>query len=214
MSKRLHDTFRWDKPEFRKLPPKIKCAIGYIRSKCNNAGIWTLDLDTLSYFVGEQITEQDFNILLNDTLTFIGDNKYLLNDYFEIQFGRSNNSPAYLSALKELEKHIDVEQLPNSYLTVIKNKTKNKNNNKNNIYRDRECEGKGDENCHRPVMTSGELLNAIRLFGRNNGSQARIALGGASWELIEANGGWARMCDLTPKDIDYKFRQPQLLRKD
>lgn len=41
MSKRLTDTDLWDKEWFMALPPRLKCAVKFIRDKCDLAGVWS-----------------------------------------------------------------------------------------------------------------------------------------------------------------------------
>ena len=55
MSKRFTCSEKWDDPWFRKLPVKYKVFWEYIFTKCNLIGIWIVDLETASYFIGEEI---------------------------------------------------------------------------------------------------------------------------------------------------------------
>lgn len=59
MSKRLTDTEKWDKEWFMSLPPKLKCAVQFIRDKCDLTGVWSPNWKLISIYVTEQITKEE-----------------------------------------------------------------------------------------------------------------------------------------------------------
>ena len=59
MAKRFTDTDKWKKSWFRKLPPRLKCAWFFICDSCDHAGVFSLDMDSLVFHVGEEISEDE-----------------------------------------------------------------------------------------------------------------------------------------------------------
>ncbi len=117
-AKRLTDTGKWDQAWFRQLSPKLKTINDYICDKCDHAGIWEMDLETLSFFVNEKTPDgillpvtlheifQAFNgkvrLVRNDKLFLEGSAlfQYKLKSLSELRF----NNNAHSSAIKILEK--------------------------------------------------------------------------------------------------------------
>jgi hypothetical protein len=54
--KRFTDTAVSRRPWFRKLSPRLKCAVRFLFDECDNAGVWIIDMDTMEHFVGEPVT--------------------------------------------------------------------------------------------------------------------------------------------------------------
>lgn len=117
-AKRLTDTGKWDQAWFRQLSPKLKTINDYICDKCDHAGIWEIDLETLSFFVNEKNSDglllpvtlpeifQAFNgkvrLVRNDKLFLEGSAifQYKLKSLADLKF--TNN--AQMSVIKILEK--------------------------------------------------------------------------------------------------------------
>lgn len=106
MAKRFTDTAKWDKGWFRRLSPKMKCAWEYITDRCDHAGVWDLDFETLSFFVGE-------DVCLEEALTAFGSRACLADDetklvipgFVEFQYGHLNpENRVHKSVLQRLEK--------------------------------------------------------------------------------------------------------------
>ena|SRR3990167_2160865 len=89
MPKRLTDTAKWDKIWFRKLEPVYKCLWVYICDRCDHAGIWEVDFETASYYIGQSLDQNQVKQVFNKQ--YIGLNegsRWLLKDFIFFQYGR------------------------------------------------------------------------------------------------------------------------------
>lgn len=59
--KRFRDTKLSREAWYRKLKPAFKCTWDFLCDECDEAGMWSIDLDALNFFLGEEI---DFNAFL------------------------------------------------------------------------------------------------------------------------------------------------------
>lgn len=109
MAKRFMDTKLWNKSWFRKLPPKIKCAWHYLIMQCDNAGVWDVDYETLSFFVGETITQEELFYHLGSKLWQFTQDKIYIQNFIEFQYCEVSelnpNNNAHLSVIKLLKKY-------------------------------------------------------------------------------------------------------------
>lgn len=114
MEKRFRSTDLTNKPWYRKLNPVFKCVFTYLLDACDKAGIWTVDVDAIEFFIGAQV---DFNAFmdainadreLNDLRIewYPGNKKVWITGFTHFQYGELS------SASKPHEKIID---LLNSY---------------------------------------------------------------------------------------------------
>src|SRR6478735_7317999 len=62
MEKRFRSTDLTNKPWYRKLSPVHKCVFTFMLDTCDKAGIWTLDVDALEFFIGATV---DFNAFMD-----------------------------------------------------------------------------------------------------------------------------------------------------
>lgn len=114
MSKRFFDSEKFQDKWYRKLSCKQKCIWEYAISECDNAGFLIYDLEKMSFFIGEEITEQDLEvfaerfIFVSNDLIFIP--KFILfqqkiNSLSEL----NENNNAHKSILEGLRKNnIDI----------------------------------------------------------------------------------------------------------
>ena len=51
MSNRFRDTEIWEQPWYRRLSPQDKCVWDYLCDKCDNAGVWEIDVDTMQHYL-------------------------------------------------------------------------------------------------------------------------------------------------------------------
>jgi uncharacterized phage protein (TIGR02220 family) len=110
MSKRFTATEKWDDPWYRKLPCKYRDFWQYTLDKCDNSGIWIKDMETASYFIGEQLTEQEalalFNVDKERIKTLNNGSRWLIVDFVSYQFGTlTNNNPLHRSILALQDKN-------------------------------------------------------------------------------------------------------------
>jgi hypothetical protein len=111
MAKRFVDTSLFDKAWFRKLPPKIKCLWEYVRLKCDQVGVLDVDLDLVSFQVGEEITIDDF-YFLKDHIVFLSETKILVKDFIHFQYGTlSENCNPHKPIIALAKKHLKNEKI-------------------------------------------------------------------------------------------------------
>lgn len=105
MAKRFTDTNKWDHAWFRKLTPAMKCAWIYLCDKCDHAGIWTADFESLSFHVGEEIETEQVLRSFGDKINQISSDKFLLQSFIDFQYGKLNpENRVHQSVLSKLEK--------------------------------------------------------------------------------------------------------------
>lgn len=85
MAKRFTDTKKWDKAWFRKLPPRLKCAWQYLTDHCDFIGLWEVDMDKLSFNVGETVTMAEI-VETFDVVPF-EDDKLFVTGFVAFQYG-------------------------------------------------------------------------------------------------------------------------------
>jgi hypothetical protein len=104
--KRFTDTGLYSDPWFRRLPPKLKCLWEYMRCQCDNAGVWKVDFELASYFVGEEITEAEAEAAFGERIQKIGQDKWWLTRFIEFQYGElSPDCKPHKSVLDLLKRH-------------------------------------------------------------------------------------------------------------
>ena len=53
--RRLFNVEIWDNPKFRKIPAIYKAFFLYLYGACDPAGLWQIDMDLVTFKVGEKI---------------------------------------------------------------------------------------------------------------------------------------------------------------
>lgn len=102
MPKRFTDTDKWNAAGFRKLSPKIKCAWFYLCDKCDHAGVWKIDMEALSFYVGEKVDLKD--ITSHFKTEVIHNSKLILRSFIDFQYGELNpDNRVHKSVLRILE---------------------------------------------------------------------------------------------------------------
>lgn len=93
MAKRFTDSAKWDKVWFRKLKPVHKCLWIYICDRCDHAGIWEVDLETASYFIGEKLTIEEILVAFEKQFIELNSgSKWLIKDFLIFQYGNFDES--------------------------------------------------------------------------------------------------------------------------
>lgn len=104
--KRFTATEKWNKPWFRKLPPKLKCFVQYFFDNCDCAGVWNTDFDLASYIIGEQITESEAIATLGDRIHVLPDGKWWMKGFVTFQAGELNpRCRPHQAILATLKRH-------------------------------------------------------------------------------------------------------------
>jgi hypothetical protein len=110
MAKRLTDTTIWDRNWFRVLTPKMKEAYRYLFERCDHAGIWDVDMATMSHFINEPVTELELKECLGDKIQYLKPDKILVLGFIDAQYKCSieDLNPAnkvHQSVINLLKKH-------------------------------------------------------------------------------------------------------------
>ncbi len=108
MPKRFTDTNIWDKPWFIKLSTTDKCAISYIKDRCDNVGVWTPSFALAEFVIGTKVDWEALPGLVNGNITILPNGKWYLPDFCTFQYGEleeNTNNKARLSYVNALKKH-------------------------------------------------------------------------------------------------------------
>lgn len=109
MPKRLTDTEIWDKRWFRMLTPAEKCALSYIKDRCDLAGVWCPDFELAEVFIGEKIDWQALPEKLNNNVQILDNGKWWLPDFVAFQCGclpeEETANRAHRGYVAQLKKH-------------------------------------------------------------------------------------------------------------
>ncbi len=85
--KRFTDSDKWKSVWFRKLPPKYKLLLSYLTDQCDNAGVWGVDLEMITFQIGEKYQiEETLEILKDEIISFDCGKKWYLKSFIEKQY--------------------------------------------------------------------------------------------------------------------------------
>ena len=140
MKKRNFDITIWRKRWFRLLPPKIKCFWYFILSECDDAGVWSVDMEAAEYHIGEKADANDILASLVDNLgreqiTILSDVKWQITDFIKFHYpdGLTESNHFHRGVIRLLKKH-DLKDvgpiLTQGRASVGINKTNTKTNTK------------------------------------------------------------------------------------
>lgn len=117
--KRFRDTKLSREAWYRKLKPAFKCTWDFLCDECDEAGMWSMDLDALFFFLGEEI---DFNAfqdavngdrLDNPRLEKYGKDKIWITGFVEFQYGQlSESCIPHKKILLLLKKYGLIDRVP------------------------------------------------------------------------------------------------------
>jgi hypothetical protein len=124
MSKRFTDTGLHREPWFRKLNPTLKCATRFLFDECDSAGVWVIDMETMSYFVGEDIILSELLSCINsdkaNRIEMYQADKIFIPGFVEFQYGTlSEKSPPHRPIIKKLKKYGLYEKVLIPLQTII-----------------------------------------------------------------------------------------------
>lgn len=131
MGKRFADTNLNREPWFRKLKPKLKCAVRFLFDECNAAGMWVIDMETMSYFIGEEIELSELlstaNIGKEDRFEMFGDDKIFIPGFIPFQYGTlSDLSPAHKPIFSLLKKYNLLDRVLDRVSNTLQEKEEDK----------------------------------------------------------------------------------------
>jgi hypothetical protein len=105
MAKRFIDTNLFRKTFIRSLSAPHKLLWIYLFCDCSHAGIWEIDYELASLFVGSKIKKTDIETFGNKII-FIDDNKIFIPEFIEFQYGElKQNNNAHNSVIRDLKKY-------------------------------------------------------------------------------------------------------------
>lgn len=116
MSKRLHDSCIWEKKWFREFSPEEKLLFLYIKDRCDMSGVWEIDFDLASFYIGKKINIDVLKKLSKHIFVFSCERKLLIIDFIFFQYGESLNpsSPVHKKVISILSKHKLSEKILNT----------------------------------------------------------------------------------------------------
>ena len=111
MSKRFTETTKWEKPWFQNAAPKIKLLWYYLMDKCDNSGVWEINLQLASFQIGETVTVEDLKSF-KDRLEILewddaaNEGKLWIKRFCTYQYKvLSEKCPPHKNAMELLAKH-------------------------------------------------------------------------------------------------------------
>ena len=87
MSKRFTDTDIWSKEWFQQLKPTEKCLWFYLKDKCDNAGVWSINKPLAEFQINSKINWEKALSSFGDRCVIIQENKLLLTGFIDFQYG-------------------------------------------------------------------------------------------------------------------------------
>lgn len=157
--KRFRDTKLSREAWYRKLKPAFKCTWDFLCDECDEAGMWSMDLDALFFFLGEEI---DFNAFLNAVnadrddnprLEMYGKDKVWITGFVEFQYGQlSESCIPHKKIIILLKKYNLIDRVPGRVQTRVPDTLQEK--------KGKEKTGKEEER-KREEKTFGESENLL-----------------------------------------------------
>lgn len=106
MAKRFTDTNKWKKRWIRQLDPKYKLFWFYLLDNCDHAGIYDADIESASFHIGINYTEDEILKKFNRKIIPFKNDKWFIPKFVEYQYGELNeNNRAHLSVINILNKY-------------------------------------------------------------------------------------------------------------
>lgn len=114
--KRFRDTKLSREAWYRKLKPAFKCTWDFLCDECDEAGMWSIDLDALAFFIGEEIDLNAFMKQVNEDkarLEWYEGNKIWIAGFVEFQYGElSEKCIPHKKIISLLEKYDLLHRVP------------------------------------------------------------------------------------------------------
>ena len=105
MPKRFTDSEKFRDRWYRNLSPKHKCIWEYMLSECTIAGILEIDLQAMSFHIGDNIDQSDID-LFQDKIFYLTEDKIFIPRFIKFQQKElSHNNNAHKNIINELEKY-------------------------------------------------------------------------------------------------------------
>ena len=121
MAKRFTDSEKWKDPFFEELTKDLKLAWLYILDDCCHAGIWQKSIKRLNFAIDSNLTEADLIQAFSKRIIVLAEDKWFIQKFITFQYGKdfmNSKQKPVLSAIKILNEHRIIEELPNGSLTL------------------------------------------------------------------------------------------------
>ncbi len=109
MAIRFLDSNYYKSPFVRGLKGSLKSLYSFIICECDCAGIWHLDLQAASMYIGFEISQQEFDNHFVETgkAVYVAKNRFFFPDFIEHQYpkGLQANNPAHKNFISCFTKY-------------------------------------------------------------------------------------------------------------
>lgn len=145
--KRFTETTKWNDPWFRKLTPKMKTFWAYICDVCDPAGVWVVDFELATFFIGETVSEPEALESLKGRVVDLKNGKWVIAQFIQFQYGKlSKDCRPHDRVFEALSKHklkINPDTLALGYPKGIQRVSDNLEEEEENKEEDRNGESEG-----------------------------------------------------------------------
>lgn len=136
VAKRLTDSTKWKRENFRLLSVKMKLTWLYLIDNCDHSGVWHPDFGLLSFQLGEEVTREEFIDVFGDKIQVLTNGSFFIPSFILFQYGEilNPNNKVHASVIRTLEKQGASKALARvSQGAKDKNKKKEKDKSKEKI---------------------------------------------------------------------------------
>jgi hypothetical protein len=107
VAKRLTDCGKWDKVWFRKLSPVNKCFWIYVCDRCDHVGIWEVDFEIASLYIGAQLNQEEIKTVFSKQFIELNHgSRWLIKDFLLFQYGSMKEGNKMFDTIEtSLKKH-------------------------------------------------------------------------------------------------------------
>ncbi len=124
MANRFLETNYFKSPFVRGLKGSLKGLYSFIICDCTPSGIWAMDMEAASMYIGFKVTPEEFeeHFVSKGKAILIGSGKYFFPDFIEHQYpkGLSEKNTAHIKVIPELKKYGLIDE-KNNLIKVKKN---------------------------------------------------------------------------------------------
>lgn len=100
------DTEKWSDPWYRKMPVVYKNFWDYLCARCDNAGVWKVDMELAQFQIGEPLKEAEALAIFEGKVVPLTANYWHIPGFVSFQFGElSADSKPHRSILSLIQKH-------------------------------------------------------------------------------------------------------------
>lgn len=106
MAKRFTDTEKWNDPWYRKLPVIYKKFFDYLCDRCDNAGMWKVDMELAEFHLGTQLNKDEAVVLFDGRIRPMDEKYWYIPGFVSFQFGElSEDSRPHKSIIELIKKY-------------------------------------------------------------------------------------------------------------